>query len=41
MSQLIYKEFGQVDYLHTMQTMQQFTDQRTEQTTDECWFLRA
>lgn len=36
---LVIRDLGLVDYTSTWQRMQQFTDQRTEETTDEIWLL--
>lgn len=37
--QLIIRDLGRVDYVDTWQRMQQFTDNRDEQTPDELWLL--
>jgi len=39
LDQLIFKDLGLVDYLETQKAMQDFTDQRDDDTPDECWFL--
>ncbi len=36
---LIIRDLGLVDYTSTWQQMQQFTDQRTDETIDEIWLL--
>ncbi len=35
----VIRQLGRVDYAHTLQAMQRFTDERTAQTPDEIWFL--
>ena len=38
--ELVLRELGQVEYLPTLQAMQDFTDSRTAQTPDELWLLQ-
>ena len=38
--EIICRHLGLVDYQSTLQAMQEFTEQRTEKTTDEFWLLQ-
>jgi lipoyl(octanoyl) transferase len=38
-NQMVFKDLGCVPYEETQKAMQIFTDQRDENTPDECWFL--
>jgi lipoyl(octanoyl) transferase len=38
--QIVYRDLGLVDYQTTLKSMQDFTEQRTENTADELWVLQ-
>jgi lipoyl(octanoyl) transferase len=38
-SSVVVRDLGLIDYTHTWQAMQRFTDQRTDETCDEIWCL--